>query len=104
MRATLQEVRIFLLWLIAFFFGQVFKGTGWGLSFWTEVQDCSVVVWGYMCGLSMACLWLGTSLDLNSLGARSGTVLCPSCSMFVLPVMVVCVDCFCGHLLCHNWF
>ena len=50
-RATLQEVRIFLLWLIAFLFGQVFKGTSLGLSFWTEVQDCSVVLWGRMCGL-----------------------------------------------------
>ena len=27
MRATLQEVGIFLLWLIAFLFGPVFKGT-----------------------------------------------------------------------------
>ena len=44
-RATIQEVGIFLLWLTAFPFRQVFKGTGWGLSFWTEVQDCSVVVW-----------------------------------------------------------
>ena len=81
----------------------MFKGTGWGLSFWTEVQDCSVAVWGQMCGLSMACLWPGISLILNSLRARSGTVLCPGCGMFVWPVMVVCVDCFCGHLLCHNW-
>ena len=31
MRATLQEVGIFLLWFIAFLFGQVFKGTVWGL-------------------------------------------------------------------------
>ena len=54
--AMLQDVGIFLLWLIAFLFGQVFKGTGWGLSFWTKVQDCSVDVWGWMCGLSMACL------------------------------------------------
>ena len=30
-RATLQEVGIFLLWLIAFLFGQVLKGTVWGL-------------------------------------------------------------------------
>ena len=44
--STLQEVGIFLLWLIAFLFGQVFKGTCLGLSFWTEVQDCSMVVWG----------------------------------------------------------
>ena len=43
-RVTLQEVGIFLLWLIAFLFGQVFKGAGWGLSFRTEVQDCSVAL------------------------------------------------------------
>ena len=30
-RVTLQEVEIFLLWLIAFLFGPVFNGTGWGL-------------------------------------------------------------------------
>ena len=30
-RTALQEVGIFLLWLIAFLFGPVFKGTGWGL-------------------------------------------------------------------------
>ena len=30
-RATLQEVGIFLLWLIALLFGPMFKGTGWGL-------------------------------------------------------------------------
>ena len=29
-----------------------------------------------MCGLSMACLWPGFGLDLDSLGARSGVVLC----------------------------
>ena len=43
------------------------------------------------------------SLDLNSLGAGSRTILCPGCGMFVWPMMVVCVDCFFGHLLCHNW-
>ena len=35
-RVTLQEVWIFLLWLIAFLFGQVFKGMGW-VSFWIEI-------------------------------------------------------------------
>ena len=80
----------------------MFKGTGWGQSFWTEVQDCSMAVWGRMWGLSMTCLWLGISLDLNSLGAGSGTVLYPGCGMFVWLVMVVCVDYFCEHLLCHN--
>ena len=49
-----------------------------------------------MCGLSMACLWLGFSLDLDSLGARSRAVLCPGGSIFVWPVMAVCVDCFVG--------
>ena len=61
----------------------MFKGTGWELSFWTEVQDCSVAVWGQMCGLSMACMWPSISLDLNSLGAESGTVLCSGCGMLV---------------------
>ena len=103
MRATLQEVRIFLLLFIAFLFGQVFKGTGWGLSLWTEVQDCSVAMWGRMCGLSMACLWPGISLGLNSLGDGSGTVLCLGCGMFVWSVMTICVDCFYRHLFYHNW-
>ena len=51
----------------------------------------------------MEYLWPGISLDLNSLRVGSGTILCPGCGMFVWPVMAVCVDCFCGHLLCHNW-
>ena len=54
-----------------------------GLKFWTKVQDCPVVVWGQMCDMSMACLWLGFGLYLDSLGARSGTVLCPSCGIFM---------------------
>ena len=62
-----------------------------------------MVVWGQMCGLSMACLWPGISLDLNSLGSGSRIVLCPGCGIFLWPVMVVCVDCFYGHLLCLNW-
>ena len=41
-----------------------------------------------MCGLSIACLWPGFGLDLDSLGARSRVVLC---------------GLLCGHLLCHNW-
>ena len=98
----LQEVGIFLLWFIAFLFGHVLKGTGWGLSFWIEVQDYSMTVWGWMCGMSMTCLWPGISLDLKSLGPEFGTVLCPGCCMFVWPVMALCVDCFYGHLLCHN--
>ena len=43
-------------------------------------------------GLSMECLWPGFTLDLDSLGA----VLCPGGSMFVWPVMAICVDCFVG--------
>ena len=62
-----------------------------------------MVVWGRMCGLRMACMWPSISLDFNSLGVGSGTILCPGCGMFVWPMMAVCVDCFCGHLLCHNW-
>ena len=50
-----------------------------GLKFWTKVQDCPVAVWGRMCDLSMACLWPGFSLDLDSLRAGSKTVLCPGC-------------------------
>ena len=51
----------------------------------------------------MACLWLGISLDLKSLGAGFETVLCLGCGMFVWLVMAVCADCFSGHLSCHNW-
>ena len=54
-----------------------------GLKLWTEVQDYSVVVWGRMCGLSMACLWPSFGLDLDNLGARYGIVLCLGCGMFV---------------------
>ena len=49
-----------------------------------------------MCGLSMACLWLGFNLDLDSPGARSGVVLYPGGGIFVWPMMAVCVDCFLG--------
>ena len=56
-----------------------------------------------MCGLSMACLWPGISLDLDSHGAGSETVLCLGCVMFVWLGMAICVDCFCGHLLYQNW-
>ena len=37
-------------------------------------------------------VWPGFGLDLDSLGAGSGTVLCPGCGMFVWPVMAICVD------------
>ena len=63
-----------------------------GLKLWIEVQDCLVTVWGQMCGLSMACLWLGFGLDLDSLGV----VLCSGGGMFVCLVMAVCVDSFVG--------
>ena len=55
-----------------------------------------MVVWGQMCSLSMACLWLRFGSDLDSLGTRSRAVICPGGSMFVWPVMVVWVDCFVG--------
>ena len=55
-----------------------------------------MVVWGRMCGLSIACLWLGFSLDLDSLGVGSRAVLCPGGGMFMWLVLVVCVDCFVG--------
>ena len=45
-----------------------------------------------MCGLSMACLWLGFGLDLDIFGVGSRVVLCPSSGMFVWLVMAVCVD------------
>ena len=62
-----------------------------------------MAVWGWMCGLSMACLWPSFGLVLDSLGAGSRVVLCPGGGMFVWNLMAVCVGCFCGHLLCHNW-
>ena len=65
-----------------------------GLKFRTEVQDCPMTVWGWMCDLSMVCLWPGFGLDLDSLGAGSGTVLCLGYGMVMWPVMAVCVDCF----------
>ena len=56
-----------------------------------------------MCGLSMACLWPGFDLDLDSLGAGFRVVLCSGGGKFC----VACDGCmcglFCGHLLCHNW-
>ena len=62
-----------------------------------------MAVWGRMCGLRMACLWLGFSLYLDSLEAGSGVVLCPSGGMFVWPVMAVCVDCFVGISYATIW-
>ena len=38
-----------------------------------------MAMWGRMCGLSMACLWLGISLDLNTIGVGFGTVQCSGC-------------------------
>ena len=67
-----------------------------GLKFYIEVQDCPVAVRGGTCDLSMACLWPGFSLDLDSLRDGSRTVLYPDCGMFMRPVIVVCVDCFVG--------
>ena len=55
-----------------------------------------MVMWGWMCGLSMTCLCPGFGLDLDNLGAGYGAVLCPSGGMFVGPMMVICVDCFVG--------
>ena len=55
-----------------------------------------MAMWGLKCGLSMACLWPGFGLDLDSLGVGFGTILCPGCGMFVWPMMTVCVDCFMG--------
>ena len=55
-----------------------------------------MAVWGRMCGLNMACLWLGFGLDLDSPRARSGVILCPGGGMFVWHVMDVCVECFVG--------
>ena len=49
-----------------------------------------------MCYLSMACLWPGFILDLDSLWAGFETVLYPGCGMFMWPMIVVCVDCFVG--------
>ena len=40
----------------------------------------------------MACLWPGFSLNLDSLGAGFGVVLCPGGGMFVWHVIAVCVD------------
>ena len=77
-------------------FGTSFSVLILGLKFWTEVQDCPVAVLGRICGLSMACFWLGFDLDLDSLGARSEAILCSGGGMFMWHVMVVCVDCFVG--------
>ena len=55
-----------------------------------------MVVWGWMCGLSMACLCLGFSPDLDSLGVGSGPILCSGGGMFVWLIMAVCVDPFVG--------
>ena len=47
------------------------------------------VATSFLCGLSMACLCPGFGLDLDSLGAGSGAILCPGGGMFVWLVMVV---------------
>ena len=53
-----------------------------------------MVVWAQICGLSTACLWPGFGPDLDSLGVRSGAILCPGGGMLVWHVMAICVDCF----------
>ena len=53
-------------------------------------------MWGRKCDLSMACLWPGFGLYLDSLGVGYGTVLCLVCGMFVWLVMAICVDFFVG--------
>ena len=49
-----------------------------------------------MCDLSLACLWPGLRLYLDSLGDGFWTLLCPGYGMFMWPVMAVWVDCFVG--------
>ena len=75
-RVTLQEVEIFLLLLIAFLFGPVFKGTGWGLFsglfrtdfsvVWTEksrlMEDLVSRVLASGCSLIQGCLRLSWKL------------------------------------------
>ena len=51
-----------------------------------------MAVWGWMCGLSMACLWPG----FGQSWVGSGAILCLGGGMFVWPMMAVCVDCFVG--------
>ena len=53
-------------------------------------------MWGQMCGMFVAWIWPRFGLDLDSLGAGFGAVLCPGGGMFVLHVMVICVDYFVG--------
>ena len=56
-----------------------------------------------MCGLSMACLWPGFDLDLDSLGAGFGVVLCLGGGKFCVACDGYMCGLFCGHLLCLNW-
>ena len=55
-----------------------------------------MAVWGRMGSLSIAFLFLGFDLALDSLRARSRAILCSGGGMFVWHVMTVCVDCFVG--------
>ena len=55
-----------------------------------------MAVWGRMCGLSMACLWPGFGLVLDSLGVGSEAILCLGGGMFMWPMMAIHVDCFVG--------
>ena len=41
-------------------------------------------------------VWPGFGLDLDSLRAGFGVVLCPGGGMFVWPMMAICVDYFVG--------
>ena len=63
-----------------------------GLNFWTKVQDCPMVVWGQMCGLRMACLWLRFDQSWDWIWDFP----MPGLWQVWWPVMVVCVDCFVG--------
>ena len=47
-------------------------------------------------------VWLSFGLDLDSLEAGSGTILCSGCGMLCGFDGCMC-GLLCGHLLCHNW-
>ena len=47
-----------------------------GLKFWTKVQDCLMAMWGRMCGLVLAWIWILLGLDLGLFYARVVACLC----------------------------
>ena len=70
-----------------------------GLKLWTEVQDCPMEAWGWMCGLIIACIWPGFGQSWEWIWNYPMLRLWHACVAYDGGMCGL----LCGHLLCHNW-